>query len=91
VDGKLFASKKEAARYQELKYLTMLGIVKDLKLQPQYHIIVRGEHICDYRADFQYMEKDALVIEDVKGFKTNEYKLKKKLMHACYGIDIKET
>lgn len=31
------------------------------------------------------------VVEDVKGVKTPEYKLKAKLMKACYGIEIREV
>ncbi|EPP19623.1 hypothetical protein L910_2850 [Vibrio fluvialis PG41] len=30
------------------------------------------------------------VVEDVKGFRTKEYNLKKKMMKAIYGIDIFE-
>ena len=45
-----------------------------------------------YIADFVYYDKNGkLVVEDFKGFKTDLYKLKKKLMKYIYGIDIKET
>lgn len=45
-----------------------------------------------YVADFVYYDKNGkLVVEDFKGFKTDLYKLKKKLMKYIYGIDIKET
>ena len=46
----------------------------------------------DYIADFVYYDKNGeLIVEDFKGFKTDLYKLKKKLMKYIYGIDIKET
>lgn len=32
-----------------------------------------------------------LVVEDVKGFRTREYQMKRKLMLACYGITITEV
>lgn len=46
-----------------------------------------------YVADFVYYDNDAraLVVEDCKGFRTAEYKLKKALMLDRYGIRIKET
>jgi hypothetical protein len=91
VDGITFDSKKEAARYQELKLLKVEALV----LQPEYELRVNGELICKYRADFRYMDKKnglwIPVIEDCKGVKTAVYRLKKKLMLACYGIHILET
>lgn len=44
-----------------------------------------------YVADFVYMDKDGnQIVEDVKGFRTPEYLLKKKMMRAFLGITIKE-
>lgn len=46
-----------------------------------------------YVADFYYMncETGEWIVEDVKGFKTPEYKLKKALMYDRYRIRIRET
>ncbi len=45
-----------------------------------------------YYADFVYYEKDGRqVVEDVKGFKTDVYKIKKQLMADKYGIYISEV
>lgn len=45
-----------------------------------------------YVADFVYKDKDGNeVVEDVKGFRTAEYLLKKKMMRAFLGITIKEV
>lgn len=47
-----------------------------------------------YVADFVYTELNnptELIVEDVKGFRTKEYILKRKLMLDKYGIRIKET
>ena len=49
------------------------------------------EHPCTYVADFTYIEDGKLVVEDVKGMKTDAYKIKKKLMLWVHGIKIKET
>lgn len=44
-----------------------------------------------YIADFVYKDKDGNeVVEDVKGFRTKEYLLKKKMMRAFLGITIQE-
>jgi hypothetical protein len=49
------------------------------------------ERECSYLADFVYTEKGNRVVEDVKGFKTADYKIKRKLMLHVHGVRIKET
>lgn len=46
-----------------------------------------------YIADFIYFDCDSgeFTVEDAKGFKTPEYKLKKKMMLYFHGIRIKEV
>ena len=44
-----------------------------------------------YVADFVYKENGKTIVEDVKGFKTPEYRIKKKLMLFIHGIKIKEV
>ena len=46
-----------------------------------------------YRADFTYtdVKTGEYVVEDVKGFKTSEYKAKRKAMLYFHGIKIKEV
>lgn len=90
-DGIWFDSKKEAHRYQQLKLMLRAGKISDLELQPRYDIVVNGEKICYYKADFRYIENGELVVEDVKGMQTSVYKLKKKLVKACHGIEIREV
>lgn len=92
VDGRIFASKREAARYQDLKLLERAGEIRDLVCQWRYALVVDGVHICHYVADFVYTEKDGKnVVEDCKGVRTPLYKLKAKLMFAIYKIKILET
>ena len=96
IDGITFDSKKEAARYAELKLMERGKAIKYLKLQPEFPIEVKdhkGDYvkICTYKADFVYHEGDRLIVEDVKGVRTPVYKLKKKLVEALYGIEIIET
>lgn len=92
VDGLVFASQKEARRYQELKLLERAGEIFDLMWQRPFQIEVNGVEICKYVADFTYIEKGGWdVVEDVKGVLTPVYKLKKKLMLAVHGVEIREV
>lgn len=43
-----------------------------------------------YVADFVYETMGKTIVEDTKGFRTKEYELKKKMMRAFLGIEIKE-
>ena len=93
VDGRWFDSKREAARYQELICLQRANKIEHLKLQTEFVIEVNGHLVCKYRSDFDYFdcESGAWVVEDVKGFRTKEYQLKKKLMLAVLGIVVREV
>lgn len=91
IDGITFDSAKEARRYSELKLLERGKAISQLKLQVVYHLMIGEQLICKYRADFAYVEKGKIVVEDCKGFRTPEYKIKKKLMRALHGIEILET
>lgn len=93
IDGIRFASKKEGARYQQLKLLERGSVITDLKLQQPIKCVVNGIHVCKYISDFSYYdrEKNAVIFEDAKGFKTPVYLLKKKLVFACTGIEITEV
>lgn len=90
VDGITFDSKAEATRYSVLKVLQSAGVVTDLRLQVPYELAVNGLKICRYIADFVYTMDGKEVVEDVKGMRTPEYKLKRKLMLAVFGIEIQE-
>ena len=99
IDGIKFDSKKEAEHYQKLKILLKQGIIKDLELQKEYllqdkfKINGKTRRKITYRADFSYVscEDGRLHVVDVKGFKTELYKLKKKLSEYKYNIEIEEV
>ena len=95
VDGIRFASKKEAARWQQLLLLERNGEVRNIQLQVEYRLEIAGKLICKYRADFVYDLKTRgeweRQVEDVKGVRTPVYGLKKKLMRALLGIEIREA
>jgi hypothetical protein len=96
VDGIVFDSKKEATRYKQLKILQKAGLIGFLKLQVEYKLECNGEKVASYIADFEYVltETGEKVVEDVKSDVTRKlptYRLKKKLMKAMHGIEIKEV
>lgn len=49
------------------------------------------EREISYVADFVYTENGKRVVEDSKGFRTTDYKIKRKMMLYFHGIKIKET
>ena len=93
VDGIAFDSKKEAARYGELMLLAKAGAIQDPRLQVPFELIPKqaGERAVRYIADFVYTENGKMIVEDVKGVRTDVYKIKKKLMLAVHGIRIREV
>lgn len=91
VDNIKFDSKAEANRYIELKLLEKAGKISDLELQPKFelqekYINNKGEKVraITYKSDFSYIENGKLVVEDVKGVETKEFKIKKKLFENKY-------
>lgn len=91
-DGIKHDSIKEANRWCELNLLLKAGYITDLQRQVKFELIPKqeGERALYYIADFVYTENGIQVVEDVKGMKTKEYKIKKKLMLYFHGIKIKE-
>lgn len=97
-DGQTFDSVKEYRRFCELSLLARAGKVTDLQRQVKFELIpsqrIGGkvvERACNYVADFAYTENGTKVVEDVKGYKTPEYIIKRKLMLWVHGIQIRET
>lgn len=96
VDGIFFASKREATRYSQLRLLERAGLISNLKCQVKMPVAINGIHVMTYIADFTYWDKSkgevpVLVTEDVKGFRTSEYKLKRRIIEAYYRTKITET
>lgn len=90
VDGYKFDSEKEAKRYKELLLLKKTGKVINFSMQVPY-VISFGYKKHRYYADFVITWKDgSITVEDVKGYRTQLYKLKRDLMKEKYNIDIVE-
>lgn len=107
INGIVFDSKKEATRYAQLIKQQQIGLIKNLRRQVKYELTPRFDFkpvknlktkkLVDhynsiyYVADFVYEEKGQTIVEDVKGFETKEYKIKRTLMYAVHGIVIREV
>lgn len=92
-----FDSLKERKRYYELRLLERAGKISGLTCQVRFELIPAQykngkcvERACNYIADFTYWENGNFVVEDCKGFKTDVYKIKRKLM-LQKGYQIRET
>jgi dsDNA-binding SOS-regulon protein len=85
IDGIRFDSKKEAARYSQLKMLRSAGEVVMFLLQVPF--ILPGN--TRYRVDFAVFWADGRVtFEDTKGRETETFKLKKRQVEALYPVTI---
>lgn len=94
VDDIKFDSQKEANRYCQLKLLERVKEISDLQRQVKFEInpkfkteegVVFNKQT--YIADFVYFDRklNSKVIEDVKGYSTNDFKRKWRQMQERYG------
>ena len=101
VEGINFDSKKEAARYHELRLLEIAGEIGDLQRQVRIPLngadgpimTDSGKRHRVYIADFSYVDwrlNGVKVYEDSKGFATPEFKLKLAILNA-QNVEIKVT
>ena len=103
--GIKFDSKKEKERYIILRELEQLGQISDLELQkkfelqPSYKLNGKKIREISYVSDFTYYKLytrndipiKEFIVEDVKGCRTNIYKLKKKMFAYRYQTEITEV
>jgi len=70
VDGIAFHSKKEAKRYADLLIRERAGEIIDIRIQPFFHLTVKGVSLGKYILDFMYrdLETDEIIYEDVKAW-----------------------
>lgn len=98
--GQTFDSMLECERYKYLKALEQQKVISNLERQVKYVLLPSQidsktrkiiEREISYLADFVYEKGSKTIVEDVKGLKTDVYKIKRKLMLYNYGIKIKEV
>jgi hypothetical protein len=91
-DNLCFRSLIERQRYRELKLRLYAGDISNLKIHTRWKLAVQGILIATYEDDFNYLDNQGrLVVEDTKGFRTEPFKIKSKLMKVCHNIDVIEV
>lgn len=93
-DGQTFKSILEANYYKRMWVLQRAGEVKLIEREVRYELIVNGVFIAAYMMDFRITySDDRIEYVDCKSTatKTPLYLMKKQLMLALYGIELKEV
>ena len=90
-EGIKFDSIAEYRRYADLLLLEKAGEITDLQVHPRFLLqeaFTRPdggrEAKITYEGDFQYNDHGKVVVEDVKGCRTEVFKIKRKLFLARY-------
>lgn len=101
VDGITFDSKREARRFAELRLMERAGEISNLQIQVPYELIPTQrdeetgrviERAVTYRADFVYNDRTGkMIVEDAKGYRTDVYLIKRKLMLKVHKIRVVEV
>lgn len=97
VGDRWFDSALEASRYAELLLLEKAGQIGDLQCQVKIALMGQDGPVLTptgrqmhYRADFTYRDQTgAEIIEDAKGFRTEQYRIKRAILNAM-GFTIRE-
>jgi len=84
-DGIRFQSKKEAKYYRELKARVFAGEVRYFLRQVPFHLKGGIKHVIDF---VEFWGDGSVHYVEVKGFATDMWKLKKKLVEDQYPIRI---
>ncbi|TBB27315.1 DUF1064 domain-containing protein [Rhizobium ruizarguesonis] len=90
-DGITFDSQREAEVYRDLKLLERAGRLSGFERQRRFELIVNGEIVGTYRADFAFIDHDQdgkFRVVDVKGVVTRDFKRVQKIIKAIYNIDV---
>lgn len=90
LDGITFDSRMEAERYRMLMLLERGGAISELTLQPKFQLIEpfrkmgKKKRGIKYTADFMYKQDGQTIVEDVKGFASRDFSLRKTLFDSKY-------
>jgi hypothetical protein len=97
IDGITFDSNAEAGRWRELTLLQRAGHITDLQRQVVYVLAPSVKFAGAKRAqpalrlilDFGYRQAGHLVLEDVKGVITTAFTIKRHLLKALHGQEVR--
>lgn len=103
LDGNVFDSKSERARWDELCLLERTGVITNLRRQVALPLVIKGRPVkirsagfpngrpAIYTVDFTYTENGLEVFEEYKAFDTPDARLRRAVVEAIYGIEIVVT
>lgn len=86
----------QAVRLRQLIKMEEAGVIGNLRAEVRFPVVINNLKVFDYRCDHVYDVLDErgvpgrLVYEEVKGFITPEYRLKKKVFQAVNQVLISE-
>lgn len=84
-DGIKFASKKEARYYGELKLRVKAGEVIFFLRQAPFHLPGNVKYVVDFQ---EFHADGSIHFVDVKGMKTEQFVMKKKMVESIYPVEI---
>lgn len=91
VDNIKFDSRVESRRYQYLKLLLQAGVITELETHPVFVLIDpfikfgKRTGARKYKADFMYLDENGQrTVEDVKGYVTRDFPLRRTLFDSKY-------
>jgi hypothetical protein len=88
MDGRRFSSLREAAHYQDLLLAQRSGDCLFHLWQVPFHLPGGVRYVVDF---VEFWKDGTTRFVDVKGYKTEVYKVKKKMVEAIYPIKILEA
>lgn len=87
-NGRVYHSKFEAQYARDLDLMIKAKKVIEWTPQVKISLDVNGYHICNYICDFKVIMKDGSIqLHEVKGFETDMFRMKRKLLEATYLIE----
>lgn len=98
VDGITFDSKREAQRWHELCLVQRAGIISNLRRQVAFELAPgvkfagakRAQPALRLIVDFTYRDEHGQqVLEDVKGVVTTAFTIKRHLLKAVHGLEVR--
>jgi hypothetical protein len=94
--GTYWHSRKEHRHWLVLRAAEAAGLVRGLRRQVKYVLLVNGVEVGAYVADFVFFdpETDRVVVQDTKSPATRKlplYRLKRNLMRAVWGLTVEEV
>ena len=87
-NGRIYHSRAEAGYAQALDLRKSAGEIREWTPQFRINLEANGRHICTYIPDFLVTLADgSQELHEVKGFATEAYRLKRKILEATYLVD----